>query len=60
MYVCFLFIAKKNGVVQKLSSSPVAVRARASLAPPPSPRKPPPHRVPAQRPTTLPTNKGQL
>ncbi|XP_049867762.1 uncharacterized protein LOC126367986 [Pectinophora gossypiella] len=50
--------AKKNGVVQKLSSSPVSVRARtASLAPPPSPRKPPPNRVPAQRPTTLPTNK---
>ncbi|XP_028176169.1 uncharacterized protein LOC114364271 isoform X1 [Ostrinia furnacalis] len=49
--------AKKNGVVQKLSSSPVTVRARTSLAPPPSPRKPPPHRVPAQRPTTLPTTK---
>ncbi|RVE55119.1 hypothetical protein evm_000017 [Chilo suppressalis] len=48
---------KKNGVVQKLSSSPVSVRARASLAPPPSPRKPPPHRVPVQRPTTLPTTK---
>ncbi|KAF9805865.1 hypothetical protein SFRURICE_013841 [Spodoptera frugiperda] len=52
--------AKKNGVVPKLSSSPVAVRARTSLAPPPSPRKPAPHRVPpAQRPNTLPTNKGQ-
>ncbi|KAL0831354.1 hypothetical protein ABMA28_002182 [Loxostege sticticalis] len=51
--------AKKNGVVQKLSSSPVTVRARTSLAPPPSPRKPPPHRVPAQRPTTLPTAKGK-
>ncbi|XP_047018823.1 uncharacterized protein LOC124629489 isoform X1 [Helicoverpa zea] len=50
--------AKKNGVVPKLSSSPVAVRARTSLAPPPSPRKPAPHRVPpAQRPNTLPTNK---
>ncbi|CAK1600947.1 unnamed protein product [Parnassius mnemosyne] len=49
--------AKKNGVVQKLSSSPVAVRARTSLAPPPSPRKPPPHRVPAQRPNTLTTTK---
>ncbi|CAH0750311.1 unnamed protein product [Diatraea saccharalis] len=48
---------KKNGVVQKLSASPVSVRGRTSLAPPPSPRKPPPHRVPAQRPTTLPTNK---
>ncbi|CAH2076563.1 unnamed protein product, partial [Iphiclides podalirius] len=49
--------AKKNGVVQKLSSSPVAVRARSSLAPPPSPRKPPAHRVPAQRPNTLTTTK---
>ncbi|KAI8422201.1 hypothetical protein MSG28_006101, partial [Choristoneura fumiferana] len=51
--------AKKNGigVVPKLSSSPVAVRARTSLAPPPSPRKPAARRVPAQRPTTLPTNK---
>lgn len=48
---------KKNGVVAKLSSSPVAVRARTSLAPPPSPRKPAPHRVPATRPNTLPTNK---
>ncbi|CAH0714452.1 unnamed protein product, partial [Brenthis ino] len=48
---------KKNGVVQKLSSSPVAVRARTSLAPPPSPRKPVPHRVPAQRPNTLTTSK---
>ncbi|XP_023936960.2 uncharacterized protein LOC112045111 [Bicyclus anynana] len=48
---------KKNGVVQKLSSSPVAVRARNSLAPPPSPRKPPPLRVPAQRPNTLATTK---
>ncbi|XP_050561825.1 uncharacterized protein LOC118265239 isoform X3 [Spodoptera frugiperda] len=52
--------AKKNGVVPKLSSSPVAVRARTSLAPPPSPRKPVPHRVPpAQRPNTLPTNKAE-
>ncbi|KAG6459208.1 uncharacterized protein LOC115449342 [Manduca sexta] len=49
--------AKKNGVVQKLSSSPVTVRARNSVAPPHSPRKPPAHRVPAQRPTTLTTNK---
>ncbi|XP_053612451.1 uncharacterized protein toc isoform X2 [Plodia interpunctella] len=49
--------AKKNGVVQKLSASPVSVRSRTSLAPPPSPRKPPSHRVPAQRPTTLPTSK---
>ncbi|CAH0581370.1 unnamed protein product [Chrysodeixis includens] len=49
--------AKKNGVVPKLSSSPVAARARTSLAPPPSPRKPAPHRAPAQRPNTLPTNK---
>ncbi|XP_013187212.1 uncharacterized protein LOC106132373 isoform X2 [Amyelois transitella] len=49
--------AKKNGVVQKLTASPVAVRSRNSLAPPPSPRKPPSHRAPAQRPTTLPTNK---
>ncbi|XP_059046343.1 uncharacterized protein LOC131841951 [Achroia grisella] len=49
--------AKKNGVVQKLSASPVSLRARTSLAPPPSPRKPAPHRTPAQRPTTLPTNK---
>ncbi|KAM3964122.1 LOW QUALITY PROTEIN: toucan [Aphomia sociella] len=48
--------AKKNGVVQKLSASPVSVRARTSLAPP-SPRKPAPHRTPAQRPTTLPTTK---
>ncbi|XP_068632442.1 uncharacterized protein toc [Battus philenor] len=48
---------KKNGVVQKLSSSPVAVRARTSLAPPPSPRKPPPHRAPVQRPNTLATTK---
>ncbi|XP_013136796.1 PREDICTED: flocculation protein FLO11 [Papilio polytes] len=48
---------KKNGVVQKLSSSPVTVRARTSLAPPPSPRKPPPHRAPAQRPNTLTTTK---
>lgn len=52
--------AKKNGVVPKLSSSPVAARARTSLAPPPSPRKPAPHRAPAQRPNTLPTNKGQF
>ncbi|KAJ2950061.1 hypothetical protein O0L34_g11400 [Tuta absoluta] len=54
--------AKKNGVVQKLSSSPVSVRARTSLAPPPSPRKPPQHRVPpAQRPNTLSTNnKGKF
>ncbi|XP_045768289.1 uncharacterized protein LOC123869418 isoform X2 [Maniola jurtina] len=49
--------AKKNGVVQKLSSSPVAVRGRNSLAPPPSPRKPPTLRVPAQRPNTLATTK---
>ncbi|XP_050346773.1 uncharacterized protein LOC126771097 [Nymphalis io] len=49
--------AKKNGVVQKLSSSPVAMRARTSLAPPPSPRKPVPHRAPAQRPNTLSTSK---
>ncbi|XP_052756227.1 uncharacterized protein LOC113512638 [Galleria mellonella] len=49
--------AKKNGVVQKLSASPVSVRARTSLAPPPSPRKPASHRTPVQRPTTLPTNK---
>ncbi|CAK1540569.1 unnamed protein product [Leptosia nina] len=49
--------AKKNGVVQKLSSSPVAVRPRTSLAPPPSPRKPVPHRTTPQRPTTLATTK---
>ncbi|CAH3866470.1 unnamed protein product [Pieris brassicae] len=49
--------AKKNGVVQKLSSSPVAVRPRTSLAPPPSPRKPVPHRTTPQRPTTLPATK---
>ncbi|OWR41067.1 toucan isoform E [Danaus plexippus plexippus] len=51
--------AKKNGVVQKLSSSPVSVRARTSLAPPPSPRKPVAHR-PAQRPSTLATTKGEI
>lgn len=52
-------IVKKNGVavVQKLASSPGSVRARTSLAPPPSPRKPAARRAPAQRPTTLPTNK---
>ncbi|CAF4892969.1 unnamed protein product [Pieris macdunnoughi] len=50
--------AKKNGVVQKLSSSPVAVRPRTSLAPPPSPRKPVPNRTTPQRPTTLPATKG--
>ncbi|XP_038215008.1 uncharacterized protein LOC119834654 isoform X2 [Zerene cesonia] len=48
---------KKNGVVQKLSSSPVAVRPRTSLAPPPSPRKPTPHRALPQRPNTLTTAK---
>ncbi|XP_061703765.1 microtubule-associated protein futsch [Cydia pomonella] len=51
--------AKKNGVVPKLSSSPVAVRARTSLAPPPSPRKPAARRTPAQRPNTLPTNNKE-
>ncbi|XP_047993131.1 myosin-2 heavy chain, non muscle isoform X2 [Leguminivora glycinivorella] len=50
---------KKNGVVPKLSSSPVAVRARTSLAPPPSPRKPAARRTPAQRPNTLPTNNKE-
>ncbi|XP_026315334.1 uncharacterized protein LOC113226795 isoform X2 [Hyposmocoma kahamanoa] len=49
--------AKKNGVVQKLASSPASVRVRnTAVAPPPSPRKPTPLRVPAQRPNTLPTN----
>lgn len=48
---------KKNGVVQKLSSSPVAVRPRVSLPAPAVPRKSTPHRVPAQRPTTLATSK---
>ncbi|CAG4986020.1 unnamed protein product [Colias eurytheme] len=48
---------KKNGVVQKLSSSPVAVRPRTSLAPPPSPRKPTPHRALPQRPNTITTAK---
>lgn len=47
------------GVVQKLASSPVTVRARTSVVPPPSPRKPAARRTPAQRPTTLPTNKGR-
>ncbi|XP_041988205.1 uncharacterized protein LOC121739722 isoform X2 [Aricia agestis] len=52
--------AKKNGVVQKLTSSPVAVRARTSLAPPPSPRKPGPPaatRATPQRPNSLATAK---
>lgn len=57
----FSFSAKKNGVVQKLASSPASVRVRnTAVAPPPSPRKPTPLRVPAQRPNTLPTNnKGK-